>query len=255
MIPGMILAVIAVGLAFFPSITDAQNEVFQGSYLNNAPTGEVLEKGLWEVRISHRFIPNANEDRLDKFFGLNGPASVFIGLYRGALDDLMISLSRTNYGQLQFELRYRTKRPLLGTLLASTNWNSNRSINEKEAYSFVFQGITPLRVRENLSVLLVPSYLLSLHSEADDILSLGLALSYDVSESISLMTEWFPVLSGEIYGFDTWGVGVAKHIGWHDFALVFTNSTGIGASDYLRGGDLDIKEGEFRLGFNIFRKL
>lgn len=59
----------------------------------------------------------------------------------------------------------------------------------------------------------------------------------------------------DIYGSNTWSVGIDKHIGWHDFVLVFTNSTGIGAFDYLRGGDLDIAEREFRLGFNILRKL
>ena len=119
----------------------------------------------------------------------------------------------------------------------------------------MFQGVVPLRFMERFSALLVPSYLLSFEPDEDDIASLGLGLSYDVFETVSLMIEWFPVLSGDAREFSTWSAGIGKHIGWHDFALVFTNSTGISASDYLRGGNLDIGEREFRLGFNIFRKL
>lgn len=252
MMSKIILGLFAVGLVLLSAAVGAEDEV--GSYLINAPTGEVLEKDLWEVRISHRFIPMA-KDGLDNFFGLNGPASVFIGLDRGVLDNLTISLGRTNYDQLRVQLKHRIKRPLFGTFLASAHWNSNQSINEKKAYSFVFQAVVPVRFREHLFAVLIPSYLLSLHPEEDDIVSLGLGLSYTIFEDVSLMIEGFPVLSGDIYGFSTWGVGIEKHIGWHDFALVFTNSTGISASDYLRGGDLDIGEREFRLGFNIFRKL
>lgn len=254
MMPRVVVALLAVGLISFPAKGIAQNEVLPGSYLANAPTGEVLEKGVWEVRISHRFIPDT-KDGWDNFFGMNGPASVFIGLDKGILDNLTVSLARTNYDQLQLQLRHRIAKPLLCILLASTNWNSTKSINEKKAYSFTFQGVVPIRFRERLSALLVPSYLLSLRSEEDDIASLGLGVSYSIFESVSLMIEWFPVLSGEIPGFSTWSVGIGKHLGWHDFALVFTNSTGISASDYLRGGDLDLKEREFRLGFNILRKL
>jgi hypothetical protein len=36
---------------------------------------------------------------------------------------------------------------------------------------------------------------------------------------------------------------------------VVTNSVGLTSDQYLRGGDLDLSEGDMRLGFNIFRVL
>jgi len=65
---------------------------------------------------------------------------------------------------------------------------------------------------ERFSALLVPSYLLSFEPDEDDIVSLGLGVSYSIFESVSLMIEWFPVLSGEIPGFSTWSVGIGKHL-------------------------------------------
>jgi len=104
MMPRVVVALLAVGLLSFPAIVIAQSEVFPGSYLMNVPTGEVLESGLWEVRISHRFRSSA-KDGFDNFFGLDdGGASVLIGLDRGVSDNLTLSLAKTNYPGYQLEL-------------------------------------------------------------------------------------------------------------------------------------------------------
>ena len=256
----IVLGLVAAALISLSTGTDAQDEVFVENTLINAPTGEVLEEGLWEVRISHRFRLRANEDTWDTFLGVDGGASVFLECARGISDALTASLAKTNFPgyELQFQLKHRVRSPIVATLSASANWNyKDNGIGEKEAYSFVFQGMLPLRIREGLSAVLVPSYLLSLREQAEEILSLGIGLSHDLFEDTPLMIEWFPVLSGDIgaHMSSTWSVGIGKHIGWHDFALVLTNSEGISPTDYLRGGDLDIADREFRLGFNILWKL
>ena len=51
MVPRIIVALLISGLIFLPAMAGAQNEVFPGSYLVNAPSGEVLEKGVWEVEL------------------------------------------------------------------------------------------------------------------------------------------------------------------------------------------------------------
>ena len=255
----IVLGLVAAGLILLSTGVGAQDEVFVGSILINAPTGEVLDEGLWQARISHRFRLRANEDPMDTFFGVDGGASVFLECARGISDALTASLAKTNFPghELQLQLTHRIRSPILATLSASANWNyKDNGIGEKEAYSFVFQGMLPFRVRKGLSAVLVPSLLLPLREQEEEILSLGLGLSYDLLEDTPLMVEWFPVLSGDIgANKSTWSVGVGKHIGWHDFALVLTNSEGISPTDYLRGGDLDIAEREVRLGFNLLRKL
>ena len=83
MVPRIIVALLISGLIFLPAMAGAQNEVFPGSYLVNAPSGEVLEKGVWEVRISHRFRSPA-KDGFDNFFGLDDGGHPFLsGSTRG----------------------------------------------------------------------------------------------------------------------------------------------------------------------------
>ena len=60
---------------------------------------------------------------------------------------------------------------------------------------------------------------------------------------------------GEENRFDSWGTGLEIAVGGHVFQIVVTNSVGLTTDQYLRGGDLDITDGELRLGFNIFRIL
>jgi len=76
-----------------------------------------------------------------------------------------------------------------------------------------------------------------------------------VLEDLSLMAEWVPILSGYRYreGENGWGLAVEKKIGGHVFQFFVTNAFGLTPSQVLIGGDLRFGEGDFRLGFNIFR--
>jgi hypothetical protein len=73
---------------------------------------------------------------------------------------------------------------------------------------------------------------------------------------LSGYTETFTV--GNFNRFDSWGGGIEIATGGHVFQIVVSNTVGLTSDQYLRGGDLDIADffdGEFRLGFNIFRVL
>jgi hypothetical protein len=87
-----------------------------------------------------------------------------------------------------------------------------------------------------------------------------------VYRNITIFGEWVPILSGyvetrtlgNLNRFDSWGAGIEITTAGHVFQIVFTNSAGVATDQYLRGGDLDVRDaldGEFRLGFNIFRVL
>ena len=82
-------------------------------------------------------------------------------------------------------------------------------------------------------------------------------------DNFSIVAEWVPIVSGfartTTFGnanrFDSWGTALEIATAGHVFQVLVTNSVGLATDQYLRGGDLDIQEGEVRLGFNIFRIL
>lgn len=70
---------------------------------------------------------------------------------------------------------------------------------------------------------------------------------------ISIIWEWIPVLDGYKKNSNGWGLGVEKKIGGHVFQVFFINSEGLTSDQYVPGGDMKLRDKDFRLGFNIFR--
>jgi hypothetical protein len=112
------------------------------------------------------------------------------------------------------------------------------------------------QVSDRLSFLLVPGFCSNTNfwdPDSEGTFSLGIGGRFMVFDDLSLIAEWVPVLAGYKNLADSWGVGVEKKIGGHVFQVFITDSLGITASQFLPGGDLLLGDGDFRLGFNIFR--
>ena len=69
----------------------------------------------------------------------------------------------------------------------------------------------------------------------------------------SLIAEWIPVLAGFKAEANGWGFGMEAKIGGHVFQFFVLNSRGVTPAQFLPGGDLLIKNGDLRIGFNIYR--
>ena len=120
-----------------------------------------------------------------------------------------------------------------------------------------------------LGVAVVPGLTLNAAEDTDGedpLVTLGLGGRWRFWRNVSLVGEWVPIVSGytrtSTFGndirFDTWGGGVEITTGGHVFQIVLSNSVGLTSDQYLRGGDLDVRDffdGDVRLGFNIFRIL
>ena len=113
---------------------------------------------------------------------------------------------------------------------------------------------------------LVPGLLLNPSAEEDGeppLVTLGLGGRVRVYGNVALVAEWVPIVAGyartRTFGndnrFDSWSGGLEIATAGHVFQIVGSNSVGLATDQYLRGGDLDIREPAFRLGFNIFRVL
>jgi len=250
---------------------------FNGWKVVNTPTSRMVDKGDWLFLISHRFFPPVNEG-YDAFWGLDGSGIIFLNLGYAITNNLFVNLGRSNSSDnVELDIKYGIKQqypddklPLAAAAQMSVNWITEKSGDEdrfrSEAFKFGFQGILSSRLIEGVGVNVVPAILLNPDSNIDGedpLATIGLAGRAHVWRSISAIAEWVPIVSGytltstfgEFNRFDSWGGGIELDVGGHVFQIIVTNSAGLTADQYMRGGGLDISEGDYRLGFNIFRPL
>jgi hypothetical protein len=250
---------------------------FSGWKVVNIPTTRTVDTGIWLFLIGHRFLPRTN-DGYSVFYGLDGSANIFLNLGYALSDKLFINLGRSNLqDNIEFDVRYGIKKQVSGDKLpvaiaiqASGNWLSEKREGEDRLHSdvlkFTGQAMLSHQLRDGLSFIVVPGILINPDSKTkseDPLITIGLGGKIHLYKSVSIVAEWSPIVSGYILTeslgnfnrFDTWASGIELAVGGHVFQIIATNSTGLTTDQYMRGGDLDIRDGDFRIGFNIFRML
>ncbi len=238
----------------------------------NLPTTRTLAADNFFFLIGHRFVPPVNTG-YDGFYGLDGSGIIFLNFGYAPTDNLLIVLGRSNSADdVELQTRYQiTPQRLQGGspigigVQGSVNW-----ITEGEdAFKFTAQTSFTRKFGESLGVAFVPGILFNPAEETDGedpLITLGMGGRWNFWRNISLVAEWVPIVSGytetftvgNFNRFDSWGGAIEVATGGHVFQIVISNTVGLTSDQYLRGGDLDIADffdGEFRLGFNIFRVL
>ena len=179
--------------------------------------------------------------------------------------------------------------PVSAAITAGLDWETIKEIvdpdnptsvkglsrTDGERFHWFIQLALTKKIHERFSVLLVPGILLNGNvnvSDEDPIFTLGFAGKIMIFKDFSLFVEGVPILSGEENAAtvggpridngkqvinDTFTIGLERKIGGHVFHVYITNSLGLATSQYMSGGnfDFDIFDGDFRLGFNIYRIL
>lgn len=254
---------------------------FNGWRLLNLPTTRALDRGSSLFLISHRFAPPVSRG-YDALYGLDGPSVIKLTLGHALTDDLLLTLGRSNESNdVEVGTRYRLAQqwgprgwPLGVSVYGALNWMSGippdgKSRFRNEAVKLNAQVSLARSLGERFGVLAAPGVLVNPAENVDGeeaLVTLGLGGRATVYRNITVFGEWVPILSGYVQTrtlgnlnrFDSWGAGVEITTGGHVFQIVASNSAGIATDQYLRGGDLDVRDvldGEFRLGFNIFRVL
>jgi len=239
---------------------------FWGTRLVNLPTTTTLGKGEFLFRISHRFQPPVSNG-WDSFFGFDGPAFILFSFGYGITDNLMVTVGRSKlYQEWEFNADWavleqgkKSSLPFSATLHAGGSLVSQDEPRGAEwSGRFRFNALLSLayQLNDRLSFLLVPAYASNTNfwePSSEGTFALGIGGRFMVFDDISLIAEWVPRLAGYKDTCDGWGLGVEKKIGGHVFQFFITDSIGLTASQYLPGGDLKLKDRDFRIGFNIFR--
>jgi hypothetical protein len=258
--------------------TDAPLEIypFIGWKVVNLPTNRTVERGSLLFLIGHRFNPEVG-DGYDAFFGLDGSSIIFLALGYALTDRLFLNLGRSNADDdVELSLRARFARqeadgwPLSVGAQTSINWFSGEppsgSRFRREALKLSSQLILTRALGPRAGVAVVPGVLFNPASAEEDegpLFTVGLGGRLNVHGTVALVGEWVPIVGGyartSTFGndnrFDSWAGGIEIATPGHVFQIVLSNSVGLATDQYLRGGDLDIREPDVRLGFNIFRVL
>ena len=239
---------------------------FWGTRLVNLPTTTTLGKGEFLFRISHRFQPPVSAG-WDSLYGFDGPAFILFSFGYGITDNLMVTVGRSKlYQEWEFNADWavleqgeKSSLPFSATLHAGGSLVSQDEPKGAEwSGRFRFNALLSLAYQLNnrLSFLLVPAYASNTNfwePSSKGTFALGIGGRFRVFDDISLIAEWVPRLAGYEDFYSGWGLGVEKKIGGHVFQFFITDSIGLTASQYLPGGNLKLGDGDFRIGFNIFR--
>lgn len=149
--------------------------------------------------------------------------------------------------------------PLSIALHTGGNWVTQRSstVSASDKLKYNLQLSAAYSLSSKISLLVVPGYSSNVNhfqGSSRGTFALGTGLSIKLTRNLAIMGEWIPVLSGYHANSSGWGLGFQYRIGKHLFQVFALNSTGITIDQFMAGGDLRLQDGDFRLGFNIFRE-
>lgn len=243
----------------------------------NLPTARTVGAGNWLFLISHRFVRPVSTG-YSSFYGLDGSAIMHLGMGYAVTDHLLLSLARSNEeDNVELETRYQLMSPRapnapVGLAVhAIGNWHSvdrpNQSRWRAAAYTGTAQVSVTRTVADQFGLAVVPGITFNpstRRSGEAPLVTLGLTGRWKFHPKAAVLAEWIPILSRSrrtvtaANEFGTWGLGLEVMAGGHVFQIVAGNNASLSTDQYLDGGDLDVRdayEGQFRLGFNIFRIL
>lgn len=232
---------------------------------------EMLRPGVLDFRILHRF--GAVNGGAYEFFGLDGPATVRLGLEYGISNNVSVGLGHsTLFKELDYFLKYRPVQQSTGpgatpvslvlvagtthTILHSTDglyqaYFANRNayyqqaiIGRKFSEAFTFQTMYTLVERNFIDKTLYPN---TIHA-------LGFGGRIKISRRVSINADYQYILNQKNSALhNPLSIGFDIETGGHVFQLHFTNSNGMNERAILTGSQYSWSKGDIFFGFNISR--
>lgn len=245
---------------------------FKSSRVIMAHSMEMLRPGVLDFRILHRF--GRINGGAYEFFGLDGPATVRLGLDYGFSSNLTIGIGRSTFNkELDGFIKYRPiqqatgpkSSPLslvlvAGSTLTTLKWSDPARENYfSSRMAFTGQVIIGRKFSEALTLQVMPSIvhrnLVPLKDDPHDLLSIGAGGRLKLTKRVSLNIDYHYVINqNETAGFhNPLSVGFDIETGGHVFQLHFTNSQGMNERAFLANTEFDWAKGDIFFGFNISR--
>lgn len=265
---------------------------FPGLSVASFQTAQTAARGSFSYRIAHRWL-GRTDTGFSQFFGLDVGAHMLTEFSFAILPNFTTTLGRSGQqATFEFNNKWQLWRErtngsqfLSAAVFAGFDWitaggitdpsdttqTQILSLTDGERFAWYGQLILEKQISSRLAVLVSPGILLNgniAQANENPVFSLGYAAKLLLWKGFSVFVEGAPILSGingalpaggarMINGrstvFDSFTAGFEQNLGGHVFHLYITNSIGLTPSQIMSGGNLDFTNGEFRLGFNIYR--
>ena len=235
---------------------------FHDGVLVNLPTPDPLGRNTLEFRIMHRFKESAQESGSYDFYGLDSGAWISLGLAYGLGETVEVGLRRTNL-QHDYELysKWVPVRQVEGgaplSLALRGSYSDMRETLAFNRHRYGAQAILARRFGQHLSLMLVPTYVTSTNyvdeTDTRGTGAVGVGGEWRFNPKMAVTGEWVAQVSGVQNEFQSGSIGYSIATARHAFHIFATNTSGEHTDLYVTGGDLKLRDGDFRLGFNISR--
>lgn len=244
-------------------------QIFDSSHAANLPTTATLPSGDLLFEISHRFTPPIS-DGSEALWGLDGPVINRLGLAYAVTDAALLGVRRSNladnvelWGSARLVEGGSEGVPFAFGVTGAVAWNTastqgvtdGRTDNERQAY---LQAVLDVGLGETVSVGLVPTYLRNPRIrdiEADDAFVLGLHGRVLATDNLGFIAEWIVSEDRPGRAFDSGALGLEIRTRGHFFKLLLTNQVRMNPSQVLGGSTVEFTPDEWRIGFNITRRI
>ena len=257
--------------------TEYVQATFKSTRLINFHTVECLGKKTLDFRISHRF--GYLSSGAENLYGLDGPASLRLGLEYSPDGRFMAGIGRTSTDKL-FDgfLKYKLLRQARGfrwvtiTLLTGANITGqkdpqlditgfNRYKYFADRMSYTYQVMIGRKFGERLSLQLSPTMvhfnLVQLTTDRNNVYAAAALGRFKISKRTALTGEYcYRINDYSINKSDYHNVaalGLDLETGGHVFQVFITNAYGINEAQTIPYTSGDILKKQIRLGFNISR--
>lgn len=249
---------------------------FKTTRVINFHTIETVGRRTLDFRISHRF--GVINSGAENFWGIDGGASIRLGLEYSYDGRLMAGFGRTSYQKLlDGFLKYRLLRqteggemPLSVTLFtgmyATMAKDPLKKITGFDRYdkfysrlSYNYQVIIGRKFGPNFSAQIAPWFVH--YNQVDQILDkndmygVAGALRYKFTKHMALTAEYAYRINDytDRDFYDSFGLGFEIETGGHVFQMHVTNSFGLSENQFLPYTDTKWGNGGIRIGFNVSR--
>ena len=233
---------------------------------------EMLRPGVLDFRILHRF--GRINGGAYEFFGLDGPATVRLGLDYGITGNLTVGIGRSTFnkeldGFIKFRAIQQAKGTnaspvsiilIGGTTLTTLKWSDPTRANYfSSRVAYYGQAILGRKFNEGLTLQVMPTLvhrnLVPTKDDPNDLVAAGIGGRIKLTRRISLNADYHYVINqNNNAGFhNPLSIGFDLETGGHVFQLHFTNSKGMNERAFLANTEYDWGNGDIFFGFNISR--
>jgi len=265
----------------FVTQVDAK-KLFESSRIINAHSTELLERGILDFRITHKFgdiggsnggfhtlygLDNASDIRIAFEYGLSNSINLGLGRSKGVfipeLFDGFLKYSPITQGdKYPFSLTWISSIAITATKSASIENSLHSFENTKQRLSYIHELLLATKLKNWLSV-----QTMGLHSyrqlvfdtDQNNLLSVGLGARFRLSKVVAVLLDYYHTFSNQNRSFNSftprnpWGLGLEINTGAHTFFINVTNAQGITENEFIPYTISQFNNGEYRLGFTISR--